>query len=313
MLATLGELPGPPGWGYEFKWDGVRAVTYLDGGQLRVVTRNDRDVVDSYPELRRLLGRFPRRRLVLDGEIVALDPTGAPSFSLLQQRMHVRTPSPALRERVPVQLYVFDVLHLGGRSTVELPYTRRRDLLADLAIDDEVATTPPYWADHAGQDLMRTAEQRGLEGVIAKRLDGPYQPGLRSRSWIKTPRNRTVEVVVAGWKPGEGRREGRIGSLLLGVYDDAGRLGYAGNVGTGFTYQMLTDLARQLAPLRRATSPFDEPVPRPDAREARWVEPALVGEVAYRTLTPDGRLRHPAWRGLRPDREPAEARRANLR
>src|SRR5207248_2394513 len=182
----------------EFKWDGVRAVTYLDGGQVRVVTRNDRDVVDSYPELRRLLGRFPRRRLVLDGEIVALDPTGAPSFSLLQQRMHVRTPSPALRERVPVQLYVFDVLHLGGR--------------------------------------------------------------------------RTVEVVVAGWKPGEGRREGRIGSLLLGVYDDAGRLGYAGNVGTGFTYQMLTDLARQLAPLGRATSPFDEPVPRPDAREARWVE-----------------------------------------
>jgi len=101
MLATLGELPGPPGWGYEFKWDGVRAVTYLDGGQVRVVTRNDRDVVDSYPELRRLLGRFPRRRLVLDGEIVALDPTGAPSFSLLQQRMHVRTPSPALRERYP--------------------------------------------------------------------------------------------------------------------------------------------------------------------------------------------------------------------
>ncbi len=291
----------------------VRAVTYLDGGQLMVVSRNDREVSGSYPELSALLKRFPRRRVILDGEIVALDAEGVPSFSLLQQRMHVRIPSPALRERVPVQLYVFDLLHLGTRSTLELPYTRRRQMLAELGLDDEVATTPPYWADSAGKDLMHAAAERGLEGVVAKRLDSPYQPGIRSRLWVKTPRNKTVEVVVAGWKPGEGRRAGLIGSLLLGVYDDAGRLTYAGNVGTGFTHEMLGELARQLAPLRRDTSPFDQPVPRADARQAHWVEPNLVGEVTYRTLTPDGRLRHPAWRGLRPDKAPTDAKRDLLR
>jgi bifunctional non-homologous end joining protein LigD len=308
MLATLGSLPGPPGWGYELKWDGVRALVYLDGGRIQVASRNDRDVTGSYPELRGLLSRFPRRRLVLDGEIVALDARGAPSFSLLQRRMHVRTPTGALLSRVPVQLYVFDLLHRANESTVDLPYTRRRELLEELAIEDELARTPPWWADEAGADLMRTAADLGLEGVVAKRLNSPYQPGVRSRFWVKEPLNTSVEVVVAGWRPGTGRRGGMIGSLLLGRYDHAGRLTYVGNVGTGFTDRMLTDLAKQLEPLRRNTSPFEPPVPREHARDAYWVEPRLVGEVTYRTLTPDGHLRHPAWRGLRPDREPAEAK-----
>jgi bifunctional non-homologous end joining protein LigD len=307
MLATLGSLPGPPGWGYELKWDGVRALVYLDAGRIQVASRNDRDVTDSYPELRALLSRFPRRRLVLDGEIVALDARGAPSFSLLQQRMHVRTPTPALLSRVPVQLYVFDVLHRANESTVDLPYTRRRELLEELAIEEQVARTPPWWADEAGADLMRTAAELGLEGVVAKRLNSPYQPGIRSRFWVKEPLNRTVEVVVAGWRPGTGRRSGRIGSLLLGRYDPAGRLTYVGNVGTGFTDRMLADLAKQLEPLRRNNSPFEPPVPREHARDAYWVEPRLVGEVIYRTLTPDGHLRHPAWRGLRPDKAPRDA------
>jgi bifunctional non-homologous end joining protein LigD len=293
MLATLGPLPQPPGWGYEFKWDGVRAVIYLDGGRIRVVSRNDRDVTESYPELRGLLSRFPRRRLILDAEIVALDPRGAPSFSLLQQRMHVHTPGPALLSRVPVGLYVFDLLQQANQSTTELPYTRRRQMLQDLAIDDEVAKTPPWWADDTGGDLMHTAADLGLEGVMAKRLTSPYQPGIRSRFWIKTPLNKTTEVVIGGWAPGEGRRGGLIGSLLLGRYDPDGRLSYIGNVGTGFTHPMLTDLARQLRPLHQDTQPFDPPVPRAQTRDAHWVKPHLVGEVAYRTLTPDGRLRHP--------------------
>jgi bifunctional non-homologous end joining protein LigD len=309
MLATLGSLPAPPGWGYELKWDGVRALVYLDGGRLQVASRNDRDVTDSYPELRELLCRFPRRRLILDGEIVALDARGAPNFSLLQQRMHVRAPSPALLSRVPVQLYVFDVLYRANQSTVDHPYTRRRELLDELAIDDRVARTPPWWAEQAGADLMRTAADLGLEGVVAKRLHSPYQPGIRSRFWIKEPLNTTTEVVVAGWRPGTGRRSGMIGSLLLGMYDPAGRLAYVGNVGTGFTDRMLTDLAQRLQPLRRNTSPFDPPVPRADARDAYWVDPRLVGEVTYRTLTPDGHLRHPAWRGLRADRDPQEVHR----
>jgi bifunctional non-homologous end joining protein LigD len=312
MLATLGPLPVPPGWGYEFKWDGVRAIVYLEAGRIRVVSRNDRDVTDSYPELRGLLSPFPRRRLILDGEIVALDSRGAPDFSLLQQRMHVRTPNPGLLGRVPVRLYVFDLLHQASQSTVELPYTRRRQMLQDLGIDDEVATTPPWWADNAGGDLMQAAADLGLEGVVAKRLTSPYQPGIRSRFWIKTPLNKTIEVIIGGWAPGEGRRTGMIGSLLLGMYDRTGQLTYIGNVGTGFTHSMLTDLARQLAPLHQPTSPFDPPVPRGQARHATWVQPRLVGEVAYRTLTPDRHLRHPSWRGLRPDREPAEVTLASL-
>jgi bifunctional non-homologous end joining protein LigD len=330
MLATLGEVPAPPGWGYEFKWDGVRAIVYLDAGKLRVASRNDRDVTRSYPELRALVTRFPKRRLVLDGEILALDDRAVPSFSLLQQRMHVQSPSAGLLARVPVRLYLFDVLHLGGRPVVDEPYEWRREQLAALGLDDEVTTTPPYWADDAGGDLARAAADLGLEGVVAKRLDSPYRPGVRSRAWIKTPLNTTVEVVVAGWKAGGGRRpgplgasavrrdpdqlrEGTIGSLLLGMYDAAGDLTFVGHVGTGFTGAMLRDLAAALRPLQRASSPFAGQVPREHARDAHWVEPRLVGEVAYRTLTPDGRLRHPVWRGLRPDREPGEARRELLR
>jgi bifunctional non-homologous end joining protein LigD len=145
MLATLGELP-PPGWAYEFKWDGVRAVLYVDRGRVQVTTRNDRDVTDGYPELRALLDRFPRRQVVVDGEIVALDAQGRPSFGLLQQRMHVRSPSAGLLARVPVQLYVFDLLHLGARATLAMPYTRRREMLGCLGLDD-VVKTPPSWTD----------------------------------------------------------------------------------------------------------------------------------------------------------------------
>jgi bifunctional non-homologous end joining protein LigD len=168
--------------------------------------------------------------------------------------------------------------------------------------------TPPYWADDSGADLMAAAADQGLEGVVAKRLDSPYQPGVRSRLWIKTPRNATTEVIICGWKPGAGRRSGIIGALLLGAYDDAGRLVYIGKVGTGFTHQMLIDLGKQLRPLHRPDPPFDGPVPRPDARDATWVQPRLVGDVEYRTVSPDGRLRHPSWRGLRTDKELADAK-----
>jgi bifunctional non-homologous end joining protein LigD len=210
----------------------VRGIVYADRGRLRVATRNDRDVADGYPELRALLDRFPRRQVVVDGEIVALDARGRPSFSLLQQRMHVRSPSAGLLARVPVQLYVFDLLHLGARATLALPYTRRRKMLDDLELDDDVVKTPPFWTGDAGADLMRSAAELGLEGVVAKRLEWPYQPGARSRWWIKTPHNTTVEVIIAGWKPGGGRRAGIIGSLVLGQYDEAGRLAYVGGVGT---------------------------------------------------------------------------------
>jgi bifunctional non-homologous end joining protein LigD len=193
MLATLGELPAPPGWGYEFKWDGVRVVVYLDRGRIQAASRNDRDVTSGYPELRALLTRFPRRRVVLDGEIVALDRHGRPSFSLLQQRMHVKTPPPALLERVPVQFYVFDLLHLGTRGLLDEPYVQRRRLLAGLKLDDPDAglvKTPPYWADDAGQPLLGAAAEQGLEGWSrsgwTRRTSRAPGPGTGSKSrWSK--------------------------------------------------------------------------------------------------------------------------------
>jgi bifunctional non-homologous end joining protein LigD len=166
--------------------------------------------------------------------------------------------------------------------------------------------TPPWFSDVAGQDVLRAARDTGLEGVVSKRLDSEYQPGRRSHAWIKTPLWQTTEVIVGGWTPGTGRRSNTLGSLLLGMYDRDGRLRYVGNVGTGFTDAMLDQLLATLTKLEQPTSPFADEVPREYARAARWVRPTLVGDIEYRNWTPDGRLRHPTWRGLRPDKEPAE-------
>lgn len=308
MLASPGPLPDGAGWAFEFKWDGVRAIVTLAAGRLGVASRNGRDITGGYPELADLTEALANRRLVLDGELVALAPTGAPSFALLQQRMHVRTPSAGLLARVPVRLYLFDVLYADGDLLTELPYLDRRAVLEDLGLTSGVVRTPDAWWDTPGADLLTAAGQYGLEGVIAKRLTSTYQPGRRSTSWIKVPLNTTTEVIVAGWHPGEGRRHGMIGSLLLGMRDSAGQLHYVGNVGTGFTQAALVELERQLQRLRRATAPFVTQIPREYARDAVWVEPDLVGEVVYRTWTPDRRLRHPSWRGLRADRTADEVR-----
>lgn len=305
MLAIAGPAPTGPGWGFEFKWDGVRAVVYHQPPGVRVVSRNDRDITASYPELAEVGTLLPGRTAVLDGEIVALDADGRPSFAQLQRRMHLTDPPPSLLAAVPVLYYVFDVLHLDGADTMHLPYARRRRLLEDLSLDGRTVRTPqtPPYADAA--QMLAAARARGLEGVVAKRLDSPYQSGRRSPSWVKTPLWRTQSVVLIGYRPGEGRRAGTVGSLVLAVSEPDGTLSYAGGVGTGFTDAMLDDLRRRLDPLRRATSP-GVAVPREYARGVRWVEPRLVGEVAYRTFSPDGRMRHPSWRGLRPDQGVAD-------
>lgn len=309
MLATPGELPGGAGeqrWAFEMKWDGVRAVVYLDGSGLRVLTRNDREVASTYPELRGLAA-VPALAAgaVLDGEIVALDPSGRPSFGQLQARMHVLRPSAALLAEVPVSYLVFDVCHLAGRSLLRTPYADRRAALEGLGLEGPRWAVPPAF-DGDGAAALAASRAQGLEGVVAKRRDSVYEPGKRSRSWVKVKHVRMQEVVVCGWKPGGGRREGGIGSLLLGVHDDEGRLVYAGHVGTGFTERMLDDLLARLTPLERTTSPLASEVPRALVKDARWVTPRLVGEVAYGEWTRDGRLRHPVWRGLRPDKTVGE-------
>lgn len=306
MLAVPGALPTSPGWAFEFKWDGVRAIVAVAPGEVRLTSRNGNDVTGGYPEIVEACAGFDRP-VLLDGELVALDRNGRPDFGLLQQRMHVRAPADELRQRVPVSLYVFDVLVVEGRRLLAEPFDVRRERLVGLGLDGlPRVAVPPSFTDVSGAQLLEVARGHRLEGVVAKRRSSRYEPGRRSTAWVKTALMTTREVLVGGWTTGEGRRSNTLGALLLGAHDAEGRLRYLGNVGTGFTEQVLHDLVGRLEPLRRDGSPFDEPVPREHARGVRWVAPELVGEVQYRTLTSDNRLRHAAWRGLRPDRDPDE-------
>jgi bifunctional non-homologous end joining protein LigD len=306
MLATLGELPPDDGWGFEMKWDGVRVLARADRGRVGLRSRNDIDMSASYPELSELGDVLRARRVLLDGEIVTFDRAGHPSFGRLQQRMHVASAAAARRlaQETPAVALFFDVLHLDGTDLFDVPYQQRREILSDLGLAADAWQTPPAFHG-SGAAAVQASKDQALEGVVAKRLDSPYTPGRRSPYWIKVKNIRTQEVVVGGWTPGRGRRSGMIGALLLGIPSTEG-LRYVGKVGTGFTDEMLRDLGTRLGRAVRKSCPFTPPPPRPDSREATWVSPRLVGEVAFTEWTSDGRLRHPAWRGLRPDKSPDE-------
>ncbi|WP_103379952.1 DNA ligase D [Pseudonocardia dioxanivorans] len=307
MLATPGRPPSGPGWAAEFKWDGVRALLDVDdAGEVHLTSRNGNDVTLGYPDL--LAGVDTGQPLVLDGEIVALDEAGRPDFGLLQNRMHVRHPSGPLLAEVPVRFYAFDVLRVGQRSLLRETYDDRRAALAGLGVDGWARfAVPPSTTEVPPAQMLDVAREHGLEGIVAKRRTSRYEPGRRAASWVKTALFTTREVVLGGWTPGQGRR-GALGSLLLGAYDDEGRLHYLGNVGSGFSEAALRSLREKLEQLRSDEDPFASGVPREHARGVRWVQPRLVGEVEYRTLTHDARLRHSVWRGLRPDRDPHEVR-----
>jgi bifunctional non-homologous end joining protein LigD len=307
MLATPGALPSGGEWGYEFKWDGLRAIAYLDDDGLRLITRNRTDVTQTYPELDALRDLLANHRAVLDGEIVALGRAGVPSFAALQQRMRAPVPTAAAVRANPVRFYAFDLLYLDGTDLTGLPYVERRDALQRLAIAGDAADTPPHWAGD-GPAMLDAAAELGLEGVIAKRLGSPYQPGRRSPDWVKVPLTNTAEVIVAGYKTGGRRRSTAVASLLIGMYDADDRLVYVGQVSAGLGEEALRDLQPRLEERRQAESPFGAPVPRQHARQAEWVRPDLVADVAFRSWTPDQRLRQPSWRGLRPDRDADEVR-----
>jgi bifunctional non-homologous end joining protein LigD len=303
MLAVAGELP-PAGqdaaWGYEFKWDGVRALAAVRDGRARLWARSGTPVTDRYPELGDLPDTLHGADVVVDGEVVALDRLGRPDFGLLQNRMHRTGGAEVARlaAAAPVTFLVFDVLTVAGHSLLDLPYDERRERLDDLGAQGRRWVTTP-WFRGGGADVHAASRDNGLEGVVAKRLDSAYRPGVRAPEWRKVKHVRMQSVVVGGWRPGRGRRAGGVGSLLVGVHDDDGRLVYAGHVGTGFTDAVLRELGAALTP--RRTSPFAEALPRDVARDAVWAEPDLVGEVAFAAWTADGRMRHPAWRGLRED------------
>lgn len=309
-MAITGDLPSDgEHWGLELTWDGVRVLARVSAGGVRAGGRRGGEVTDRYPELSALADLLPDHDVVLDGEIVAFD-EGRPSFGRLQRRMHVQRPGSRLIRLVPVRYVVFDVLYLDGHVLYDMPYAGRRSLLAELDLAGTgPVEVPPYL--HGGdrsqvEELLAFTREQHLEGVLAKRLDSPYRPGRRVDFWRKVKNFLTREVVICGWRPGQGRREGGVGSLLLGEYDVKGLLGFVGHVGTGFTDRALDKLYEMLWPLRRPTSPYDELVPREFAKDAQWVEPRLVGEVAYSSRTGGGRLRFPSWRGLRDDKDPLE-------
>jgi len=304
MLAVSGVLPpDDDAWAYEVKWDGVRALVAVEGGALTVRSRNGNDVTSSYPELGGLGLQLGSTQALLDGEVVAFDAGGRTDFGLLQSRMHVARPGGALQRSTPVQLLLFDLLHLDGHALLDRPYDERRAALEGLGLQGAHWSVPPAFFGGGAAVVAATGAQ-GLEGVVAKRRSAGYLPGRRSDSWLKLKHVQRTSAVVAGWQPGEGGRSGRLGSLLLGVHGAHG-LEFAGHVGTGFSAATLASLGRRLEPLRRDDPPFATPVPREHARSAVWVDPVLVAEVEYTEWTRDGRLRHPSYKGLRDD-VPAE-------
>lgn len=297
---------GESAW-VEIKWDGIRCLCTWDGSRVSLRSRSGNDLTAAYPELTEIdFGPVP---CVVDGEIIALDDEGRASFSRLQSRMNLTAAGEIARQRraTPVRLVAFDLLAVDGRAATSLPLRERHALLTRLCAD----LRGPLDVGPVFDDLdatLETARAQGLEGVVVKNPASAYQPGVRSDHWLKVKLTRTQDVVIGGIRPGRGDRAGQIGSLLVGIPDDAGTLHYAGRVGTGFTSATLASLGRSLAPLGTDRNPFAG-VPGADAADAIWVEPRYVGEVEFAEFTPGGILRHARWRGLRPDRDPAEVRR----
>lgn len=293
MLATRWTtVTTEAGWIHEVKWDGVRAIASGDGS---IRSRNGNRIESSYPEL---AGAVPPD-VVLDGEIVAFDTAGRPSFQTLQARMHVRGPSPALVAATPVTFLVFDLLH-DGQPRVALPWSERRARLEALDLPAPLAITDVH---DDGEALFGAVVAHDLEGIVSKRRESPYRPGRRSEDWRKTPHRKTCEAVVIGAQAGTASRAATFGSLALGLWD-GDRLRYVGSVGSGFDSASLQAVAGVIADLERVDPPaLEDPsvVPRP----VRWMEPALVAVVEYASWTAEGRLRAPVFKGF--SATPAEA------
>jgi bifunctional non-homologous end joining protein LigD len=304
MLAKAGPLPASDtGWAFEFKWDGVRAISAVESGRIRAMSRGEKDLTAAFPELSEVAAQLGGRDAVLDGELVAFDAAGRPSFGRLQRRLNLTSPAviASRAEEVPVTYLVFDLLALDGGSLLDAPYDERRSQLESLGLSGDSVATPPVFREVRGSEVLAAAAAAGLEGVVAKRRDSRYRPGERATSWVKIKIIKTQEVVLGGWTDGEGERAGSLGALALGVYD-AGALVYAGKVGTGFDATTRRDLLAALRPLGVTDSPFDAESGPGRGDHVHFVRPELVGEVSYGEWTDGGHLRHPTWRGLRLDK-----------
>ncbi|MGA3486854.1 non-homologous end-joining DNA ligase [Micromonosporaceae bacterium DT55] len=299
MLAVAAGLPEGPQWAYEFKWDGIRALADIRGGRQRLYARSGTEITVAYPELAPLAQQVGDA--LLDGEVVRLGESGQPSFTALAERMHVRNPHRAaqLAASVPVTYMIFDVMRLDGADLTGRPYRSRREALEALGLGGARWAVPPVFAD--GVATYEAAGENGLEGVVAKRWESLYRPGVRSPDWVKVKLEVTGDFVVGGWRPGARR----IGGLLVGVPGPRGLI-FRGRVGGGIGAAIERQLLAELEPRRTPESPFAEGLPREDARGAIWVRPQVVVEVKYSQRTPDGRLRFPRLLRLRPDKPPEE-------
>lgn len=338
MMAKAGALPEAEGvHAYEIKWDGIRALVYVRDGDVRLESRNRNDITAQYPELAALGAALAGHDVVLDAEIVAFTEAGVPSFQLLQSRLGL-TRADTIRTRAaatPVTLAIFDILHLDGHDLMPLPYEQRRAVLDALAVAGPNWRVSEYHVG-GGAEMLASVVERGLEGVMVKRLDSPYTPGKRTVAWTKVKQQRRQEFVVGGWTEGNGSRAGQIGALLIGHQDvrparararkQPQQFLYAGSVGTGFGRETLAQLAALLEPLAVEESPFDvnspganKPVGKwqairakdrttglPVASQVHYVRPELVVELEFTEFTRDGTLRHPSYQGLRDDKDPAD-------
>jgi bifunctional non-homologous end joining protein LigD len=308
MMAVLTSEPfDDDEWLFEVKWDGHRCLANL-GTSTRLTSRTTRDMTAQFPELIDMHRQLAARNAVVDGEIVALDRAGRPSFERMQDRFH-RTPEELARNkgRVPVQFLAFDLLWLDGQPLLDLPLVERRARLAEVLVETRDIRLSQV-VEGAGREFFDQVRALQLEGIVAKRAASCYRPGTRSHDWRKIKALCLQDCVIVGWTPGKGGRAATLGSLLLAVYDD-GRLRYAGNVGTGFTHAFLADLLAKLAELEVPQPMFEgfEGTPRP--RGARFVRPELVCEVEYLKWTQDDKLRASSFKGLRPDKPATDARR----
>jgi bifunctional non-homologous end joining protein LigD len=298
MLATAGDVLDLPDdeWSFEGKWDGFRIVAELTHGSMTLRTRSGNDYTEKFGTLQSFADDLAEHDAVVDGEVVVFDDGGVSSFEKLQNAT-----------RDDIRFIAFDLLYLDGTSLLRKKYSDRRRLLELLTTGLDSVLVPPRLTGSAA-DAVAESRERGWEGVVAKRTDSVYQPGKRAHTWIKHKNWRTQEVVIGGWRRGQGRRAGGFGSLLMGI-PDGDRLRYVGRVGTGFDDRALDTFAALLAPLEASDSPFSSILPAADRNGAVWVEPVLVGEVRFYEATESGHLRHPSWRGLRPDKEPKAVRR----
>jgi DNA ligase D-like protein (predicted ligase) len=314
MLATLvRDAFDDDSYLFEFKWDGVRALAVCTD-ETKVLSRNLRDITATYPELSNIHDRLVCLDAILDGEVVTFE-AGRPSFEKLQSRINVVNPRDVERvmKTIPVVYIAFDLLYLDGRDMTELPVEERKELLERIVVPSQRIQVSPTIRGE-GVTLAETARERGLEGIVAKKLGSPYAPGKRVRHWLKIKVTHEADVVVGGWTKGEGGRSSSFGSLLVGAYDDEG-LRFLGAVGTGYSDKTLAQLMAELQKLETDECPFiEDPRTLPASmfgkqiRAANWVRPELVAVVEFRELTSASRLRAPSFKRLRRDKDPKECR-----